>query len=906
MVSQAFQTSFSNILVRYSKSLQNSCKTTAEKEAVRFILNKCQHITRAIWVKVQSEAESSQDQDFSYPDLEALPTSKQETLERHRYLQDTNVDITYEMSTVDDDFMDEPEDATEDKANWNDPFVLEEVKDFLREHEAFAELLLRFDYVVHGSLLHLAILNDDETAVLHLLRDGMELGDQHRDGQMAFALAVELAFKRHQSTLVDLMLNFRDQSRQDLIDQESLKIDSGEFLESLNEGSGSMKDIIICDCEIPEVIHQLQSSVSERKVSQERIDVEQERDLLRMLSNVVVITGSEAAYEAMACGNYLEKYWGKLGIDLLSAIVDGHKQIVLNQPDFLARPIKALVASNRIILSFANVHSWLDKFDLRKALLWLCQAVRLPPASGTFTQLIHLSTICEIKFPFSRYFIKPLEPLILKEDNCWVELFNPGVVASRCLRRSLRRNSGRGLEIPFDMMVQLAAVENCSWIESRSHNTSSREDGGYVLLGFYTALIPMQASEDGKSIQWHLEHSKGEILQPSSLASIRGDWLMVKDPNVFVKTKCFIGWCGRANVMLGTQDLPNTVAWSGLPTRNRTLHKKGNTATAQVAGTGGPIQIALQGAQNYEYVTNRQHFKANSAYAGAITEISRQVALVYDSETKQAWLVPKISLLLHLCHTYFQFYKNSSSQVVDPIPFAVPSADGSQAAEDAFAGNGGTVVIEHSPTDQILLRQVLVDINTCISEAVKTREAPKGSILLGSELMDLVIKPGTGSDLVEVKMSSPADAWLNLVELVDAILVCSKLGQALKPVPEVPLPTTPCDCMNLPTQSLYLAAHLWCLEKLLERRNCHVSYLQTAVVEIKKDRVWGLSGQPFRQCQHPLNNTYWADSKNILQKVSRQGLLHSKISATPSVWPVPLQGAVVFGIPPQNVLQKKK
>jgi hypothetical protein len=158
---------------------------------------------------------------------------------------------------------------------------------------------------------------------------------------------------------------------------------------------------------------------------------------------------------------------------------------------------------------------------------------------------------------------------------------------------------------------------------------------------------------------------------------------------------------------------------------------------------------------------------------------------------------------------------------------------------------------------------VLVDINTCISEAVKTREAPKGSILLGSELMDLVIKPGAGSDLAEVKMPSPAEAWLNLVELVDAILVCSKLGQALKPVPEVPLPATPCDCIDLPTQSFYLAAHLWCLETLLERRNRHVSLLQTTVVEIKKDCVWSLNGQPFRRCLHPLNNTYWADPRKL-------------------------------------------
>ena len=84
------------------------------------------------------------------------------------------------------------------------------------------------------------------------------------------------------------------------------------------------------------------------------------------------------------------------------------------------------------------------------------------------------------------------------------------------------------------------------------------------------------------------------------------------------------------------------------------------------------------------------------------------------------------------------------------------------------------------------------------------------------------------------------------MELIDATIFRSKSGQALKPVPEVPLPTIPCDCMNFPAQSFYLAAHLWCLEKLFKRRNRHVRHLQTAFVEIKKDYVlllWSIQKQ---------------------------------------------------------------
>jgi hypothetical protein len=568
-----------------------------------------------------------------------------------------------------------------------------------------------------------------------------------------------------------------------------------------------------------------------------------------------------------------------------------------------------LITAHHIILALDDLNE-AQKLHAVQALIWICEAVRLPPSKAPRHQM-YLSTAYgigearEVFTPPQRvawFSLKPLEPFIVEENNCWVGLFEVGIVAKHHIGRSW----GLGLEIPFDMMVHLTAVESYSWVKDESSGSESTDEGGFILIGFYTALIPTQRNKNENGTQWHLEYSKDRILHPSSLQTIQAGWSKISDIKVFEQSKCFIGWCGKANIMLGTRELSYNLRWSGLPTRSQTLHKKGGTATAQIAGTGGPIQIAFQAAQSYEYVTNQQHFQASAEYATAITELSRQVALVYDSETKQAWLVPKLSLLLHLCHTWFKYYKKRNSQADDPVPFADPSPDGAAAAEEAFDGKGDTVVLDRGPKDKVFLRGVLVDINNRVTESVTTREMPKGATLFGSELMDLLSKPGTGSKLPETKTLPPAEAWLKLVEFADAVLVCSKLGQALQPVPEVPLPLNPCDCVQLPTNRCYLAAHLWCLEIMLDRQKLSIKDLQTKVLEIKKNWVWCLNGEPFHQCQHTLNNSYWAHSENVLQKLSEQGIFHSKVTATPSVYPMPLQGAVVFGIPPPNLLQKRK
>ena len=350
------------------------------------------------------------------------------------------------------------------------------------------------------------------------------------------------------------------------------------------------------------------------------------------------------------------------------------------------------------------------------------------------------------------------------------------------------------------------------------------------------------------------------------------------------------------------------VAWSGLPSRTRTLHKKDKSLVGQL-GASGPIPIlaTVQGEISFIYVNNVQKFSPGILYAQAIHETSRQVALVYDSGAGKAWLAPKLSLLLHPCHRYFAFFEISESNVEDPIPFATPSWNGADAARQALFNKGDVVLQWHgvNDIDRILLRQVLVDINTNISNTSMTRELPDKATFFGTELMTMVAKPEMSNGLRKMTSKDASESWYGLVEYVDAVFVCSNMGPAIQPC--LPTAVSKCQCVEIPEKREYLAAHMWCLEKILQRLGIDINKLSSEVIKINKSYDWCLNGQPFKGCPHDCQQLdYWKDVAAILQKISKRHLLSSEPSPTVFAAPPPISGAVIFGSSPSSGWRKRK
>ena len=187
---------------------------------------------------------------------------------------------------------------------------------------------------------------------------------------------------------------------------------------------------------------------------------------------------------------------------------------------------------------------------MTKALIWLCQTLRCVtgPSPPTVHQSATWNAVDYHEWQADRvsaFILRPLEEQKPDQKNgCWRELFRSGIIS----HRSSLRDWGNGLQIPFSMMVQLAAVDNYLWVDSENESnleesTDSNISGGFILYGFYTALIPTQYDISSNSIQWHFERSPEQIINPFDLQATRTQWYKFRDYRFFESCTCFVGWC---------------------------------------------------------------------------------------------------------------------------------------------------------------------------------------------------------------------------------------------------------------------------------------------------------------------------------------------------------------------------
>ena len=224
-----------------------------------------------------------------------------------------------------------------------------------------------------------------------------------------------------------------------------------------------------------------------------------------------------------------------------------------------------------------------EKRALLEALVWLCEAIRVPKPSSS----LGMSTSsCQVEcsslefstlhardqaesadaYALSKslklcFKLQALSHSLTLKENCWLPLFESGVIVKQSrpeIPESEKEDCFHGLEVSFDLMVQLAGVEIPVLI-----------DGGVTLVGYQTALVPTRMA--GTSIQWHLETASESRLNPFELRSTRSNWVKETDWKAFNDLQCFIGWCRSAHINLGTSILTDQVRWSNEKSRRRTL-----------------------------------------------------------------------------------------------------------------------------------------------------------------------------------------------------------------------------------------------------------------------------------------------------------------------------------------------
>ncbi|THX14240.1 hypothetical protein D6D13_03348 [Aureobasidium pullulans] len=630
--------------------------------------------------------------------------------------------------------------------------------------------------------------------------------------------------------------------------------------------------------------------------------------------DTITISGCGAVFEAMTCKQYLARSWGDLGIKVANMILE-----------FISttREDACISQSNDPHTKPVITHSEIDG-KIGEALAYAFQSHLYLIHSGHITglqasrlaEIIHSGTLSG-GHEYAAFALSPLIPLQVDRASCWMSLFETGIVAETPVRRDVALE---GLEMSFELMTSLAAVETYHYIQREGNATE------FILLGFFTALIPTLLHDSG-TISWHFEYSDTDVLRPMDLRSTQNPLTFIGTPADLAHRRCVVGMWPHANIMLGVEGTRLDFEDSGLPHRSSVLRLKGFEGTAALGVSGGPVQGILQATRTYEHHVTRQRFTRSTAYVRALDHLSQAVALVYDCKTHIGWLAPQTSLLLHLCHAYYARLSNIKGQT-DPIPWAKPSTDGASAATAAFRGSGDIVVSEvgDQTDDQLLLRQLLVSLNSSLQVTQDTRQLPKKIFhwtkeVYFSELQDQILEPDDGSAL---RVLDPAEwpsikAWLEITKKVDGLLVCRNLDQAIALVgpscsphnqspqantniitnnmnsnnttttttttTQTQLSThlaTCSSCAKVPEGRGYLVAHAWCLQNVLKR---------PSPIASKNMATWIQNGKPFDVHLHASNESIWAHPEKVLQSFAKpeRGLVCNKTGGHT------VEGAVVFG-----------
>jgi hypothetical protein len=511
---------------------------------------------------------------------------------------------------------------------------------------------------------------------------------------------------------------------------------------------------------------------------------------------------------------------------------------------------------------------------------WLCQALREPNGE----QPVSLSSAEYSVLPgLELSVILRLEPLELRQYNCWLALFVSAVVTEYEDLKGSFKPHGKGLEVSFDLMTALAAVD-----------FSITVNGGTILLGYRTALIPTKVEDD--CVQFHLEVSEDDQINPYILSC--SQQALITDLQQFRNMRCFVGWCESAHIYLGTERLSAAVKYSGAKEKERTLHLSGISAGGQ-AVTAGPVQAGFVGQVNYSFTANRVRFTPSNNFAHMLGNTSKQLAIVYDRGERRSWLVPKLSLLLHMCHAWV----SDQGFHQDPIPFVNPHFNG-DAVVDVLKDAGDTVVCGQGQ-DTLKLRRLLLGLSINLLSSINNIEKTKGKNIYGFEFMDIVTEPAQGGCMKEIPIIKEGRSWLMIANDVDAVVICSGVGEVITPAQLQDRRCTKCN--SLPKGMDYLAAPLTCLGQLAKRRGVELeSLLRDSQIALSKDSYWNVSGDPFAVCTHDdgSNTTCW-ERPNLFQHIVTQnpimswffGRKNQTFSANmmDTANSVSLIGAIVFG-----------
>ncbi|KAF2149739.1 hypothetical protein K461DRAFT_270329 [Myriangium duriaei CBS 260.36] len=473
------------------------------------------------------------------------------------------------------------------------------------------------------------------------------------------------------------------------------------------------------------------------------------------------------------------------------------------------------------------------------------------------------------------YDIGDLKPLRVEKSSCWTSMFNFGFV----LRQEISpARSIPGLEMDFQTMMTAATTHRLCRVDNGTIS-------GYILLGYFTALVPVRRY--GDTIIWHFEYSSSGFGHPSELVSLRDGLLSIKTEDELYNDRCVIGMWPEADILVGTKGMKVDFESSGIQFLTKIENDKGfSHAFAMSLGFSNPksplaATVQYSKTRNIEFLPGMLIFPPDNNFITALNQSCGKIALVYDNTVKIGWLVPQISLLFHLCRRYSAQYSGDGESMVDQFIPDELLFDGFRAAKHVLYNHGMFDVSTSRGTgQQLLLRDVFLRLWDLLKISDRSRPYDSGTgSMYFADMLDFIEVPAKAYTR-ELKSPPPSvAAWRPIVNHVDSVVACRNFGKAIKIRDPTHGSGMNCsDCQSVPEQTGCLVAHAQCLNAAIRR---------DSIKGPENKLVWHPKGGPFSHTTC-VNGSCWNAAQEVLQ--------HLDHTTDPTSGFQPPQGsALVFG-----------
>lgn len=532
------------------------------------------------------------------------------------------------------------------------------------------------------------------------------------------------------------------------------------------------------------------------------------------LSSMLTVSGTPEKAFSMTCKEYVETFWPTVGPKLLEMFISNIQE---SHPRFQALNGSPRHPNGGSIMVWTGIETIVAAKGSKSFAAEVAELLRWFTATFNPCKEGNLQfSDSLIRHGHDRGYFEILQRIPLERGatetvaTCWHRMFEGFNLAVGF--PIPERSDEKGVELPFQAMKLLGLIWHpCHY------------DGKVFLKGDETALLPIASTSDN-CIQWHfVQTDEGDSESLWDLIKESGDVMTdLSHIRNLSEKRMFVGYWPNAEIHLGTRTSGfRSVELSGAQYNDKNRIILGDEITGTFGTSGmGFFTAEVSATVQLHQTANRRIMAAHKRIHDKIRNAKQALTLIYDVGTKRAWLVPELSVVLHMILVWAS-YQDQAEDVLDKMPYAMPHHHGGEAAYEAIKSAMGSELPAHIQTDEVntfshLLVEFFARITYIKDQQIgaKSRETKD---LIGYEFKEICeFQEHIASKRATIDTTKSA-GWPKLIASRPdiAVLFCSGLVDPIQPTPKEP------DCCltwsEIPKEQYFLTASMPCVRQLSQQ-----------------------------------------------------------------------------------------